>query len=102
MPANPVQIDTTIEIVTPENIAFSYRLAGPFHRLPAYLIDLFLRLAILFVMAVLTSFFSLVSGGLAFAIWLITFFVLSWFYGGLFEAFWNGQTPGKWTLGIRC
>jgi len=28
-------------------------------------------------------------------------FVVEWFYGGLFETFWNGQTPGKWLLGIR-
>ena len=33
------QLDSRIEIVTPENIAFHYVLAGPFRRLPAYLID---------------------------------------------------------------
>ena len=27
--------------------------------------------------------------------------MLFWFYGGLFETFWNGQTPGKRLLGIR-
>ena len=27
--------------------------------------------------------------------------MLDWFYGGLFETFWNGQTPGKKLLGIR-
>ena len=37
------QFDTSIEIVTPENIAFEYRVAGPFRRLPAYLIDLVIR-----------------------------------------------------------
>src|SRR5204863_3794276 len=26
---------------------------------------------------------------------------LEWFYGGAFEAFWNGQTPGKRALGLR-
>ena len=39
------QLDTQIEIVTPENIAFRYRVAGPFRRLPAYLIDLAVRVA---------------------------------------------------------
>ena len=29
------EIDSRIAIVTPENIAFEYRLAGPFRRLPA-------------------------------------------------------------------
>ena len=28
-------------------------------------------------------------------------FVMNWFYGGLFETFWNGQTPGKRAMGIR-
>jgi hypothetical protein len=26
---------------------------------------------------------------------------MSWFYGGFFEAYWNGQTPGKRVLGLR-
>ena len=32
-------LDATIHVVTPENIAFEYRLAGPFRRLPALLLD---------------------------------------------------------------
>jgi uncharacterized RDD family membrane protein YckC len=32
---------------------------------------------------------------------LIAYFLLEWFYGGLFETWMNGQTPGKWVLGIR-
>ena len=28
-------------------------------------------------------------------------FVLEWFYGGLFESLWNGQTPGKRLMGLR-
>ncbi len=49
MTSNPAQIDTTIEIITPENIAFSYRVAGPFRRLPAYVIDGLIRVGILWV-----------------------------------------------------
>ena len=40
------QIDSTIRIVTPENIAFRHKLAGPFRRLPAFLIDLAIRVAV--------------------------------------------------------
>ena len=29
------------------------------------------------------------------------FFLVSWFYGGFFEAYWNGQTPGKRIMGLR-
>jgi hypothetical protein len=32
---------------------------------------------------------------------LVIWFVLSWFYFGLFEALWNGQTPGKRLMGLR-
>lgn len=57
------QLDTYIEIVTPENIAFQYRVAGPFRRLPAFLIDLAIRLlAAAGGMAVATYAFS--SAGL--------------------------------------
>jgi uncharacterized RDD family membrane protein YckC len=35
------------------------------------------------------------------SIMLLMWFGLEWFYGGLFETFWNGQTPGKRVLGLR-
>jgi uncharacterized RDD family membrane protein YckC len=95
------QIDTTIEVIAPENIAFTYRGAGPFRRFPAFLIDLFVRLGVLFLLLLFSSFLSIAVGGLGFALWLVLFFLLSWFYGGFFEAYWNGQTPGKSLMGLR-
>jgi uncharacterized RDD family membrane protein YckC len=95
------QIDSTVEIVTPENIAFHYRVAGPFRRMPAYVLDLFVRWALLFVISIACSIAGIVMGGMAFAIIMVSSFVLEWFYGGVFETFMNGQTPGKWVLGIR-
>ena len=47
------------------------------------------------------SFSSIGIGGLGFGLGLTAWFALSWFYGGLFETYWNGQTPGKWVMGIR-
>lgn len=99
-------IDTTIEVVTPENIAFQYNLAGPFRRLPAYLIDVLVRwggLAILFVL------FSLLAGftgvPLVFLYMLSAFvvltFIVNWFYGAILETFFNGRTVGKWICGLR-
>ncbi len=41
------QIDTSVEIVTPENISFRYWLAGPSRRLPAYVIDVAIQVLIL-------------------------------------------------------
>ncbi|MCH5378130.1 MAG: RDD family protein [Planctomycetes bacterium] len=95
-------LDTTIEIVTPENIAFHYRVAGPFRRLPAFLLDLAVRIgvfmAVLFSIGLIAGFGG---GGVAVAGILIGWFLLEWFYGGFFESYWNGQTPGKWVMGIR-
>lgn len=103
MPALSDQVDTQIEIVTPENIAFHYLTAGPFQRLPAYLIDKVLQFAVLFAASLLFMFafgaigLSGTGAGLAF----VTYFLVTWFYGGVFETFWNGQTPGKRLMGLR-
>ena len=96
-------LDSRIRVVTPENIAFEYRVAGPFWRLPAYLIDLAIRLA---AFASITTVAALAFGfaglfGMAFLVMLLLWFVLAWFYGGLFETFWNGQTPGKRVMQLR-
>lgn len=99
--SNTKQTDTTIQVVAPENIAFTYRVAGPFRRFPAYLLDLVFRGAALLGLGILLSMFSVAVGSLAMAIWVVVLFLTSWFYGGLFEAYWNGQTPGKRIMGMR-
>jgi uncharacterized RDD family membrane protein YckC len=95
-------LDATLHVVTPENIAFEYRLAGPFRRLPALILDYFIRglaqLGILFGLFLTIGF---VSGGLAVFLIMLMWFVIEWFYGALFETFLNGQTPGKYLLGLR-
>ena len=98
------QIDTSIKIVTRENIAFEYRVAGPFRRLPAYLIDLVIRGVIAGLGAAgLGIIFSLAGLGPGWwaGVCLVLWFVLAWFYGGLFETYYNGQTPGKRLMQIR-
>ena len=97
------QLDTHIEIITPENIAFHYRVAGPFRRLPAFLIDLVIRLLLAAGGLIATSIFFGAAGlnELGFGLTLLLWFFLAWFYGGLFETFWNGQTPGKRLMNIR-
>ena len=97
------QLDTSVEIVTPENIAFRYRLAGPFRRLPAFLLDVLIEVvagfAVMFGASLLFGTIGL--GGLGIGLTLAFWSLLFWFYGGLFETFWNGQTPGKRLLRIR-
>lgn len=103
MVAKHGQLDTTVEIVTPENIAFRYQVAGPFRRLPAYLIDLVIRIVVAVVAMIGLMLVFGIAGlpdlgmGVAMVIW----FFLSAFYGGVFEAYWNGQTPGKRSMQIR-
>jgi uncharacterized RDD family membrane protein YckC len=96
-------LDTRIEIITPENIGFQYRIAGPFRRLPAYLIDLAIRVTVAGValFAVGLVFGMAGIGGVGVGVWLLLAFLLTWFYGGVFETIWNGQTPGKRMMAIR-
>lgn len=97
------QIDTRIEIVTPENIAFQYRLAGPFRRSTAMLIDYAFRGLILFLVFWIGALFSAFTNNLVMLaiVFCLSWFIISWFYGGIFETYWNGQSPGKWLTGIR-
>lgn len=101
-------LDTTIGVITPENIAFEYQLAGPFRRLPAYLIDFVVRMAFLFFFGFMifiiggsiSSMWS-IQGPFSWALILVTVFLVNWFYGTFFEAYFNGRTIGKWMCGIR-
>ncbi len=97
------QLDTSIEIVTPENVSFRYHVAGPFRRLPAFLLDCVIQafLSMLASMFLTVAFTLLGLPSLGNGVTLVFLFVVSWFYGGLFEAYWNGQTPGKRMMRIR-
>lgn len=108
-------MDRTIAVRTPESIAFSYELAGLGSRFLAVLLDLFIQIfcAILIVwgMAALAS--HLPNGpakpplpertleSFAVAIVSILAFLVFFGYFIVFEAAWNGQTPGKRLIGIR-
>ena len=66
MPLNDSPLDATIHVVTPENIAFEYRLAGPFRRLPAFLLDFCIGTAIFIgLVIVIGLMISPTSGSLA-------------------------------------
>lgn len=95
------QLDSIIRVVTPENIAFEYRVAGPFRRLPAYLIDLVVMGILDFLLGIMVFAMGLVSPGIAIFVFMVGTFAIGWFYGGVLEAVCSGQTPGKWLLGLR-
>jgi len=97
-------IDLTAVITTPENIQFEYRIAGPFRRLPAFLLDFVLRgvcvVAFFVLMIFIGAMASIPFGMILFLIFLVSF-AFDWFYGLFFETYWNGQTPGKWLTKTR-
>jgi uncharacterized RDD family membrane protein YckC len=107
---NRPPIDLIARIQTPENIEFQYRLAGPFCRFPAFVTDVVVRsliIAAVWFLFVLAGSLLFGRSGFGASMDLIIFllmvfqFFLQWFYGALFEAYWNGQTPGKWLWGLR-
>jgi uncharacterized RDD family membrane protein YckC len=105
--ATPFALDTTIAVVTPENISFEYQLAGPFRRLPAFLIDFVVRwVAILAIVLLIWITGGLISisqlGPFILATTFLVYFIISWFYGTLMETYFNGRTVGKWACGLRA
>jgi uncharacterized RDD family membrane protein YckC len=71
--------------------------------LPAYRVDVGIRALLTagFAATVAISLGSLGLAGLGAGLGLAFWFVMSWFYGGLFETYWNGQTPGKRMFSLR-
>lgn len=96
-------LDTTIRIQTPENVEIVYPLAGLTIRLQAYLLDLFLSYAIIFLLWFLFSwlFMSLGMTMWAFSMVMVIHFFVSWGYWIISEGCFNGKTFGKYVLGLR-
>lgn len=96
------RIDAKVSIETPEQIQFTFEVAGAAARMAAYLIDLLIRLAGVFVLSsIIFVATGLASPGLATGLVLILVFLVEWGYCTLFEWLWSGYTPGKRALGIR-
>jgi uncharacterized RDD family membrane protein YckC len=97
-----------LSIETPELVAIEMPLAGIGSRFIALLVDMLIWAAGLSVLFLLFWFidpavraFSRLSYQWVVAIVLMTLFLLNWGYFTLFEAFWNGRTPGKRIARIR-
>lgn len=107
-------MDRSVSVRTPESIAFSYELAGLGSRFLALAVDMGIQLLVL-----IAIFWGLVFIGshapapakgqhqnhgwdsIGYAIVAAILFLVLFGYFILFEAFWNGRTPGKKLLGIR-
>lgn len=103
-------MDRSLEIQTPESVAFAHQLAGVGSRFLAVAFDLFVQVlsAIAFFIVLgltmeRTRFTPRAGLEQSLAIALMVFVVFAIFFGYFiaFEAFWNGQTLGKRLLGLR-
>jgi len=108
-------VDRTLEVRTPESIAFNYELAGLGSRFLALIVDQtiqILTLVAIFAGILLagarvaarhapTQVTDKFAESLAIALIVVILFIVLFGYFIAFEALWNGQTPGKKLLGLR-
>jgi uncharacterized RDD family membrane protein YckC len=102
--------EETLDIQTPENVAFGYQIAGIGSRFLASLLDTLivglLQIVILIVLTLVNRMFdgSAFSGQISawvYAIFGLVAAVFYWGYYVFFEMLWNGQSPGKRWVGLR-
>jgi len=91
----------TLLIATPEGIVFSQLLAGPVTRFAAWIVDVLCVGMVSSALGMVIGFLSIVSIGVAQAIQIVLFFVISLGYRMALEWFWRGQTVGKRMLRLR-
>lgn len=97
-----------LSIETPELVAIQMPIAGIGSRFIALLVDYLIWIPGILVVGRLFAFFlpslkafNSLSEQWAFAVYLFLIFLFNWGYFTLFEAFWNGRTPGKRVARIR-
>ncbi len=94
-----------LNIDTPENVRFAYEIAGIGSRFMAALVDttliVLLQLAVFVPLLLFTRILDESGWSALFGVALFISFVMLWGYYIFFEAFWNGQTPGKRWVGLR-
>ncbi|MGH9599471.1 MAG: RDD family protein [Terracidiphilus sp.] len=106
---SPDRIDSDqLNIDTPELVSIEMPLAGIGSRFIALLVDYLIWCAGAFVLGLLfvaivgsIGAFSRISAQWVVAIAIMLVFLVNWGYFTLFEAFWNGRTPGKRVARIR-
>ena len=89
-------IDTLRPVSLPEGVEITLRLAGPFARARAWLIDFGVRAVVMISLPPLLAMLGQAGTGLV----LISWFGVAFLYPLLFEALWNGATPGKRLCGL--
>lgn len=102
------QQDETLNINTPENVAFGYSVAGIGSRFLAALIDTALIFFLQIIIFLPLLYFVGMDGlrGENINAWIVALFsflafIFFWGYYIFFELAWNGQSPGKRIVGLR-
>lgn len=93
-------LDTTLVLVSPENIAFAFRLAGPAVRALAFGIDVAAMAVLFWLLILLLVYTGTWSQSLIGPVLVAAFFIF-WGYGAACEVLNNGQTLGKYFVGLR-
>ncbi|MDB4452061.1 RDD family protein [Akkermansiaceae bacterium] len=96
------RLDTLQTVELAEGMEVHLRVAGPFLRFYAFLLDLLIIIASAFVLLfVVTLLASGLGANIAMGIFFLLWFTLAWFYPVFFEVSRKGATPGKMALGLR-
>jgi uncharacterized RDD family membrane protein YckC len=106
------QLDDSISVDTPEQIALEFPLAGIGSRFMAMLLDTLIHwvlfIAGIFALAAVEKYapssawlFGWIPASWLPAVIILFLFCLEWGYFAFFEMLWNGRTPGKRAAGIR-
>jgi len=102
--------EETLDIQTPENVAFGYQVAGIGSRFLASLLDTLivglLQIVILVVLTLVIRAFDSSAFADQISAWVYAIFglvaaIFYWGYYVFFEMLWSGQTPGKRWVGLR-
>lgn len=93
--------DGVIRICGPEGVPLDYELASILERMLAVIFDFMLIVTLSIVLGILMLFFGIALLELAIAFFLVSTFVLRYFYFAYFETRWHGVTPGKRLLNLR-
>jgi len=100
--ASAAVLDTLQPVELAEGVEIRLRVAGPILRIGAYLIDFAIRAFVLLLMSIGYSLTGIALGDKVVAgLFLLSWFLLDWFYPIFFEAGKRGATPGKMACGLR-
>ena len=102
-PARATDLEQFVDVETPEQVVLSYTVAGVGSRIGAALIDTVLCWGTLLALWLVLAMFGVshIPSSWIIAAMILVLFLINWGYYVVFEALWDGQTPGKRALGLR-